>query len=72
MNLKSIFIIIQILFLFSQFYCQFPEDLSSIDQLTYTNPTSKEEEVYINSYIDNSQSLNNHHLNIIKKDLIKK
>ena len=57
MNLKSIFIIIQILFLFSQFYCQFPEDLSSIDQLIYTNPTSKEEEVYINSYIDNSQSL---------------
>ena len=59
MNLKkSITILISILLLFPHFYCQFPEDFSSIDQLTYTPTTSEEEEVYINSYYKDSSSLN--------------
>ena len=59
MNLKkSITILISILLLFPHFYCQFPEDFSSIDQLTYTPTTSEKEEVYINSYYKDSSSLN--------------
>ena len=57
MNLKkSITILISILSLFPHFYCQFPEDFSSIDQLTYTPTTSEQEEVYINSYYKDSSS----------------
>ena len=55
---KSITILISILLLFPHFYCQFPEDFSSIDQLTYTPTTSEQEEVYINSYYKDSSSLN--------------
>ena len=50
----TIIIIILIFMFFSQYYCQFPEDFSSIDQLTYLDTTSEKEEVFIGSYFQNS------------------
>ena len=53
MNSKSIFFILLLLSFFTKIYCQYPEDFSSIEQLTYLQETSEEEEVFIGSYFHN-------------------
>ena len=50
MHLKTIVFISFILSFFLQIYCQYPEDFSSIEQLTYLDATSEEEEIYLGSY----------------------
>ena len=58
MNLKSIMFISFILSFFLQIYCQYPEDFSSIEQLTYLETDSDKEEVFIGSYFQDSSLTN--------------
>ena len=50
MNLKSLLLTSFIFSYFLQIYCQYPEDFSSIEQLTYLDASSEEEEIYLGSY----------------------
>ena len=58
MNLKSIFFILSIIFFLSEIYCQYPEDFSSIEQLTYLETDSDKEEVFIGSYFQDASLTN--------------
>ena len=58
MNLKTIFFILSIIFFLSEIYCQYPEDFSSIEQLTYLETDSDKEEVFIGSYFQDASLTN--------------